>query len=467
VKVTVKNLGILKKAEFDTSELTIICGKNNTGKTYATYALYGFITFWNDELDYNWLDKEAEKKLFSTGSVKIEIDSIRRNTHNIVSDACKKYIRQLPRIFAANPRYFSNSGFEIYLSETETDFIGIERTVRVIAPNGKSAFNLYKKRGENNITIDILSKAENSSEINEDLFLFQINHNIKKTLFSHVFPAFPATFIASIERTGAAIFQKELDFTRNRILEHVSNRNKNINPSTVLDTFYDKGYALPVNRDVDFNRNLNEVVKYESIISKENPDILTSFDSMLSGEYKSTKEGLYYIPENASVRLTMAESASAVRSLLNLGFYLKHIATPGDILMIDEPELNLHPSNQRSMARILSKLVNAGIKIFITTHSDYILKEFNTLIMLKNHTSVAKRIMDTYHYQENELLDINKVKAYIAQKDLIMVDGASRKQRHNTFVPAIIDENGIEISDFDDTINEMNKIQEEILFGEP
>ena len=464
MKVTVKNLGVLKKAEFDTGELTIICGKNNTGKTYATYALYGFIDFWNEAFNYDWLGKDVVKKLFSTGSVKVELDNIRCSVDNIVNHACKEYINYLSLVFATDTKFFLNPSFEISLSETETDFIGIERTINFIGPNGKTAFNLYKRRGENTITIDVISNADNGGEINEDLFTQQINRSIKKTLFGGVFPA---TFIASIERTGAAIFQRELDFTRNRLLEHVSNRNTDIDPFSILNTFYSKGYTLPVNRDVDFNRNLNEVIKYESVISKENPDILKSFDSMVDGKYKSTKEGLYYIPRNANVRLTMAESASSVRSLLNMGFYIKHIARPGDILMIDEPELNLHPSNQRSMARILSKLVNAGIRVFVTTHSDYILKEFNTLIMLKNHTSISKRIMDTYHYQENELLDIDKVRAYIAREERIMIDGASRKQKHNTFVQAPIDENGIEISDFDTTINEMNKIQEEILFGEP
>ena len=43
MKVTVKDLGILKQAEFEVGDLTVICGANNTGKTYATYALYGFL----------------------------------------------------------------------------------------------------------------------------------------------------------------------------------------------------------------------------------------------------------------------------------------------------------------------------------------------------------------------------------------------------------------------------------------
>ena len=37
MKIFVKNLGILRQAEFELGDFTIICGQNNTGKTYATY----------------------------------------------------------------------------------------------------------------------------------------------------------------------------------------------------------------------------------------------------------------------------------------------------------------------------------------------------------------------------------------------------------------------------------------------
>ena len=39
--ITVQNLGVLKYATFELGNLTVICGNNNTGKTYATYALFG------------------------------------------------------------------------------------------------------------------------------------------------------------------------------------------------------------------------------------------------------------------------------------------------------------------------------------------------------------------------------------------------------------------------------------------
>ena len=82
----------------------------------------------------------------------------------------------------------------------------------------------------------------------------------------------------------------------------------------------------------------------------------------------------------------MEESSGAVRSLLEIGFYLRHVAQRGDLLMVDEPELNLHPENQRRVARLFVCLISLGIRVFITTHSDYIVKEFNTLRALAKIT---------------------------------------------------------------------------------
>ena len=36
MKISVRNLGTLTQAEFELRDLTLICGDNNSGKTYAT-----------------------------------------------------------------------------------------------------------------------------------------------------------------------------------------------------------------------------------------------------------------------------------------------------------------------------------------------------------------------------------------------------------------------------------------------
>ena len=135
--------------------------------------------------------------------------------------------------------------------------------------------------------------------------------------------------------------------------------------------------------------------------------------------------------------------------------------------MVDEPELNLHPANQRRIARLFARLVNLGVKVFVTTHSDYIVKELNTLIMLNHDEPHLKRIASENGYRDDELICSDQVKVYIAQEDLIpLEEGQKRRRRGHTLVEAEIDpELGIEAPSFDETIDDMNRIQGDIVWG--
>jgi predicted ATPase len=85
---------------------------------------------------------------------------------------------------------------------------------------------------------------------------------------------------------------------------------------------------------------------------------LENFADIIGGEYLVTRnDELYFKPKGKPIKLTMDESSSAVRSLLDIGFYLRHLAKTGDLLIVDEPELNLHPENQRRIARLFARLV--------------------------------------------------------------------------------------------------------------
>ena len=240
---------------------------------------------------------------------------------------------------------------------------------------------------------------------------------------------------------------------------------RELDPFKLLDAVF-SDYALPVRRNVDFTRQLESIIKNESIIANRHPKLLNDFADIVGGEYRVIKEKLCYVPKaNKHLRLNMGESSSSVRSLLDIGFYLRHVAQPGDLLIIDEPELNLHPENQRRIARLFVRLVNIGIKVFITTHSDYIIKELNTLIMLKHDKPHLKQICEDEKYEQDQLLSADKLKVYIAEKHPVKLDGRKRKVSIQTLVKADVDDElGIEARSFDTTIEDMNRIQEAILF---
>ena len=459
MKISIKNLGAIKQAEFTLGGLTIICGGNNTGKTYATYALFGFLSFWREAFSIKVPDGDV-RRLLNEGSVELNIHDYTVNSKLILKKGCAAYTEQLPNVFASSEKHFSESHFSVDLDSS--DIQPIPTFERTMGAAKAQLFSISKKAESPSVTISLLVEKENV-RIPQEVISRIIGDALKDIVFGHLFPR---PFIASAERTGAAIFRKELNFARNRLLEEMSSMEKDINPFELLSKV-STDYALPVKSNVDFTRQLEGIAKKDSFIAKRHPEILNDFKDIIGGDYLVTKnDELYYVPKGKRIKLTMDESSSSVRSLLDIGFYLRHVATPGDLLMVDEPELNLHPENQRRVARLFARLVNVGVNVFITTHSDYIIKELNTLIMLNQGGARLNTLAEREHYNASELLSSDKVKVYIAEEALIKLDGAQRKTRYQTLVQAEIDSKiGIEAKSFDNTIEDMNRIQEEIIWG--
>ena len=467
MKVEIGNLGILRRAEFSPGDLTIICGANNTGKTYATYALYGFLNGWREHMESAEIIRIADRKieeLMRGGATRIDLMEYVRNLDGIMSKLCESYTESLPKVFAADKEQFQKTLFMLRLDEDR------------ISESARSLSFEHVYRGARRRQLFSVSKAKESMTLEVSLLVeksevefsdWWVKRLIAATINEIVFAKFLTdAFISSAERTGAAIFRKELNFTRNRLLREMSQAEDNVDPRELLSRSY-QDYALPVEDNVVFTREIEDHVKHRSFIAEEYPDVLERFAEIVGGEYKVARGlGLHFTPHGARVKLNMGESGSAVRSMLDIGFYLRHMARRGDILMVDEPELNLHPENQRRIARLFARLINFGLKVFITTHSDYIVKELNTLIMLNHDDPHLKEIAAREGYDESELIAPESVKVYVAEKGLVRLDGYKRKIRCHTLTEADVDPRmGIEVRAFDETIDEMNAIQQDIVWG--
>ena len=459
MKVAIKNLGAIGQAEFALGDLTIICGENNTGKTYATYALFGFLSYW-DSLFHVKIPDSTISQLLSYGVVPLNLDDYINNAATIIHGACAEYAKRLPRVFASSEKRFLNSRLDVDLEGD--DIQPVKQFRRDMGAAKHQLISISKEEDSHVITISLL--VEKREVVMPHHVISQIiGDSLKEIVFRN---SFPRPFMVSSERTGVATFRKELDFARNRLLEEISSVEKELNPFELLSKV-NADYALPVKSNIDFTRQLETIINQESYIATLHPEILEEFSDIIGGDYQVSKnDGLYYTPKGKRIKLMMGESSSAVRSLLDLGFYLRHVAARGDLLMVDEPELNLHPTNQRRIARLFSRLIQVGVKVFMTTHSDYIIKELNTLIMLNQGHPRLQQLAEREGYRKDELLNADHVRVYIAEKKLINVAGKQRKGTCQTLVPADIDQKmGIEARSFDNTIDEMNRIQEEIVWG--
>jgi hypothetical protein len=457
MRILIKNLGPLKKAAFTLGDLTIICGRNNTGKTYATYATYGFLTFWKEFFTVP-LKPEVIKTLRANGVVEVNLEDYVTNAQDLLDSACKQFKTNLPLVLGAEEKNFEQTEFCVQLDKG--DVLPIREYESAFGSPNKRLFQISKSPDENKVKITLLVE-KTADEFPSEVLNRMIGRALKDIIFGHIFPE---PFICSAERTGVAIFRNDLNFGLSEVFDQLK-ENKDFDPFKLIDKTF-RRHALPVVRNVDFMRHLEDIAKKDGPLAKDNPQLIDWFAKLINGEYKIGKDGiLYFIPAGSRVRLTIKEGSSAVRSLLDLGFYIQHVAEKGQLLMIDEPELNLHPENQRRVARLLARLVNLGVRVYMTTHSDYIVKEINTLIMLKKDSAHVAKLREHFKYCAEELLDAEKVRAYVATQEPILLDGNKKKVRVPTFVQCNVSPDmGIDARSFDPTIREMNFIQESIIF---
>lgn len=460
MKFRIEHLGAVDYAEIETGDLTVLCGENNMGKTYATYSFYGFLRLWRQMLELS-LPAGTQAALADKGIVKIELNPYCQEIAETFQKLSEKYSNILYRVFASAKEKLEHAQFELVGESSALP----NAPYKMEAHLGKSGtMVLSKGNGETTLEVSLVSDVRNDKSV------FQaVASRIRQAIAEIVLaPMLPMPFIVSTERTGAAIFEKELVFARNRMLEALaeSERNGDVDPISILDSIY-RDYAMPVKDNTDFIRSLSSVSKSKSFLAQDHQELLTDFADLIGGVYKITKDkGVLFVPRGCATRLSMGESSSSVRALLDFGAFLHHVAQPGQLLMIDEPELNLHPTNQRRLARLLARLVNLGLRVFVTTHSDYIVKEFNTLIMLSADASRVKEVCKRHNYRHNELLQPDKVRVYHAQKIKMKRKGFTNKVLTRTFQSCAIDQKlGIEVASFDKEIDAMNAVQHELLFG--
>ncbi len=89
-----------------------------------------------------------------------------------------------------------------------------------------------------------------------------------------------------------------------------------------------------------------------------------------------------YRPNGWKQDLPLMNASSMVSELAPVVLYLRHVVQPGDLLIIEEPESHLHPAMQVEFTRQLAAVVQSGIRIIITTHSEWVLEELANLVRL-------------------------------------------------------------------------------------
>lgn len=452
MKFVFKKLGPIDKAELELGALTIIAGRNNTGKTYVAHTLYGFLKLLpvSPRL-FDRLRRPGRipdiagltRAVLREGQAKWAVDRAGLNSVRkvLIREITRAFsARTLSRVFSSPRKDFEGASLEVALNEEFPE----DRQSQDCSFSTSTGDELRITYSDDEIRIRRIRIDRKT------ISPFNFPYDVAESLFWFLFPELPDPFILSAERFGISLFYKELDLQKNRLVEVLQEMGKDRerDRSRVIDEMASR-YALPVRDNIDYTRDIPNLQRQQSEIYDSK--LFNDIREMMGGYYRSLDDDIRFrskARKERSFDIPLHIASSSARGLSDLYFFLRHVAEKDQLLIIDEPESHLDTANQIQFASLLAQAVHAGLKVLITTHSDYIVKEINNLLMLSAPFEEKDEVLKELGYSKHDFLKPESVRAYVAEK--------------NSLTQCAVERYGIDMPVFDSTIDSINRVSNEL-----
>jgi predicted ATPase len=426
MKIKLWNLGSIKEAEVDLRPLTVIIGPNNSNKTYIAYSIYGL---WINQHDGLIFSSEILEKIEFTNQADHWSLKIDRRFYDVISEVIQSYASRFSGIKLqsffqdSSGKIFEKTKFSIEISEDDIK-TAIEKVLAdTIEYRGSLASLGIKKieRSENNNEILFYPEKEDKIDNYKDIVFLNFVANVVKFSFSDILPL-PA------ERNAFINTYKMLANRRYKLLKENQREllmQRRINQDRQLELLKEQGdirYPQPVEDFLDFLTDIELENKPDPIAKNKNDfqKLADQIEKYIQNNnktiFKKTKFGGREIKVSVkrSLEIDLYNASSSIKQLAPLLLYLRYRAKSGDFLVIDEPEMNLHPESQVKLLESLAILVNLGVRILLTTHSPYLMAHLNNIVN-GNHQNpelLAEQAKLLYLQDSRAFLKMEQVSAY-------------------------------------------------------
>lgn len=410
-KLIVEDYGKIKSAEIEIAPLTLFVGDNNSGKSYLLSLLWGIEKFgvsaligekYENAREINalidWLcaqiDIAVEKKKYT-----VSLAEISDLLNEVLNERLKKNKDNLvKKIF--NNRNVNIGKLRIELGDLQDIYLHLEmdeqeKNIIISLPDEQKfglPFGLVREgiyREEKAlqwllitmIYCSLLDIRAEESEENESIYL-------------------PSA------RTGFMLTKDIINKVGRKSTFNLSEEKETITP-----------FARPINQFLDVIGDLSA----ETSGSKEN--LALSFyleKEMANGTIEISSmpnKEVQYVPAGYKKGMPLRLVSAVVTELSPLILILKHQQNICRFYY-EEPEICLHPQLQSRMGKIIGRIVNSGIGMVITTHSDIIMQHINNMIKLAKRED-CQDICEKLGYTQLDLLSHDQVKVYqLSAKDM-------------------------------------------------
>ena len=397
VQISVQNFGPITRADIDLRPLTVFVGESNTGKTYLAaliYALHqnfeGFSRFPRAYQNFADLDFRYRYPLrHRNPEMQAELDEEMRDILEKLNAPGRPFkVSDLPRQLSAV--------LQRSIEDVESLKGQVERCFDLESVSELIRFTSDFPHNEMAITLEVREDKQTcwTCNMRNGKYGPAITGGVGKNL----------VLLSPQELAGREI----LDFGEFARLLPVSRREADAyylpaarsgimqSHRVIARSLVKSATRVGVDRFREIPTFSGMVADFlEQIIGYEDRngdwDEMTSIANLLEMEVlrgkievkRAVAEGypeFRYLPKDTARPLRMSQSSSMVSELAPLVLFLRGIVRPGDLLIIEEPESHLHPGAQTAIALTLARLVRAGVRVVVTTHSSWFLQQIANLI---------------------------------------------------------------------------------------
>ncbi len=426
LKYKIKGLGVIEEAEIDIAPFTLIAGKNNTGKSFVTKSLYCILEALNDNYIANLMMKfyldiahnflNFQNSISNPAKIDQEffefLDNYLRFLNNIIT--------QLKNDDELNLKVFFNDFNEIlnkintYLQKREK-VKKLEDVIKFIAEIKKLTEEILKI--VNDPVPQIIESIYENLEIN-------FKKNFEITNFSYIVNVNKTRSELEIENIGKITLSKKYNKVGFMLSKNGIKQIQKLRNVIYIDSpIYTKLMKALMKKSFDVVNGKEFLHDYPLYIDKlysflerryiKEPDfshLCEKIEKLINGKLKmDNNKNITYVFKDREIPLSL--TAMGVTNIGVVDMLIRNNSiNKGSFLIIDEPEVHLHPEWQVEFVKILYDIAKSGANVVIASHSIDIVKAVELLAKEDNKNIAVNKMPYTKEFQEKTLKDkINEI----------------------------------------------------------
>ena len=437
LELSVTDFGPIAKAKIDLRPLTVFVGPSNTGKSYMAiliYALHQFFSAYSggkglrassrmiqrqrfdlSEHDISNLSAWAEETIADLETTKSEdpysielpefVDSLVRPILNDVAHLRENLDNEIARCFGVDKtknlvRYPSSNRAKISLCSNLLRDAMLRNVADKPGDNSSFKYEVITTKQEVNFDASISNTIPLRIEMNKNVqspnpwwlmmhdMMWNKDDNVKKFIANELCASIVQSVVSNIvDPLNRPAHYLPADRAGVMHAHQVAVRGLIASASRVA---LRPDSPMPVLSGVlgDFLEQLVELAASTRREPENDNDLALRMEqALLKGIVRVERSEIdypsfVYRPDGWEKDLPLMNASSMVSELAPVVLYLRHVVRPDDMLIIEEPESHLHPAMQVEFVRQLAVAVKSGIRILITTHSEWVLEELANLVRL-------------------------------------------------------------------------------------